>query len=312
MTHLIRTRARWCPARAATPMLAVLMALGWAVPQPAWADDDDDHEHEHAEHADEPPMDPMTAYFERYEDAYGDMDLHEAAVVKLVQNRNIAIPYDYIAMLMRTPNAFGEGAACVLCHSSNDPEGSYRGLDLTTCEGIHRGAMEDPVRPLFEPGKSEDSVLRRYLRNNRMPFGIPFDAPRDTASIQAVRDWINAGAVNDQNFRDTVQPLFKDKMAFGGYQACAECHLSNQEPPSFHELDLTSYDGIMLGADSVARAEEGLDPVPIVIPGDADASPLYQRLTQNRMPAGVRPSENRDHPNIAILMQWINQGAPCD
>ncbi|SDH21117.1 hypothetical protein [Roseospirillum parvum] len=240
------------------------------------------------------------------------MDDHELAVEKLVRKRNIAIPYDYIATLMRLPNAFGEGAACVLCHSSPDPKHSYRGLDLTTCEGIKAGATEPPARPMFEPGDAEHSLLRRRLRNNRMPFGVPFDTPRDSENIQTIKSWIDNGAKDDDFFRQEVLPLFKDRNAFGGMQACTECHMSNQEPPSFHELNMGSHAGIMLGADSVARAQEGLPGVQIVIPGDAEASPLYQRLTENRMPAGIEPNESRDHPNIQILMQWINQGASCD
>jgi hypothetical protein len=274
-------------------------------------DEDDDDDDDHDEEA-EPASDGLAEFYARYDEEYGSMNGHELAVAKLVRDRNIAIPYEYVSMLMRTPNAFGEGAACVLCHSSNDPEHSYRGLDLTTCDGIKRGSMEDPQRLIFEAGNSDESPLRRYLRNNRMPYGVPFDAPRDTANIRAVRDWIDSGAENDDALRDEVLPLFRNASAFGGFQACTDCHMSNQEPPSFHELDLTSYEGVMLGADSVAHAAEGLPPVPIVIPGDALASPLYQRLVENRMPAGIEPSEDRDHPNMQILMQWIDQGAPCD
>jgi len=269
-------------------------------------DEDDDH------HEEEDGNQALKEYYSHYDELYGDGSGPELAVQRLVQQRDITVPYAYISMLMRIPNAFGEGAACVLCHSSNDPAHSYRGLDLSTCDGIRKGAMEPPQRALFVPGHAEDSRIRRHLRNNRMPFGVPFDAPRNTANIAAIKTWINAGAEDDDFFRQKVLPLFKDRSAFGGFQACAECHMSNQEPPSFHELNLTSYEGIMLGADSVAKAADGLPAVKIVIPGDAENSPLYQRLTENRMPAGISPSENRDHPNTQILMQWIDQGAPCD
>ncbi len=43
------------------------------------------------------------------------------AVSRLVVERDIPVTYDYVATLMRIPNAFGEGAACVVCHSSVDP-----------------------------------------------------------------------------------------------------------------------------------------------------------------------------------------------
>ncbi|NMD07517.1 MAG: hypothetical protein GYA66_06025, partial [Phyllobacteriaceae bacterium] len=50
-----------------------------------------------------------------------------AAVQELILKRNIPIPYSYVETLMRAPNAFGPGPACVVCHSSNDPAKSYRG-----------------------------------------------------------------------------------------------------------------------------------------------------------------------------------------
>jgi len=238
---------------------------------------------------------------------------HTDAVTRLVLERNIPVSYEYVATLMRQSNAFGEGAACVMCHSSNDPAKAYRGLDLTSCEGIKRGSMETPKRKIIYPGKNASkSLLRNHLRNNRMPFGVAFDFPTDAPNIIKVKKWIEAGAKNDANYKNNIQPLWSAKNAFGSMLACTDCHMSNQEPPSFHELDMTSYEGVMLGADSLAKAEEGLPPVKIVKPGNSAGSKLYQRLTQNRMPAGISPAEGRDHPNTALMISWVKQGASCN
>ena len=235
------------------------------------------------------------------------------AVTRLVVERNIPITYDYIATLLRIPNAFGEGAACVVCHSSNDPDKTYRGLNLSTCEGIIRGAMEAPVRgPTVVPGHPENSLIMRFLRNNRMPMGIPFDYPIDGKPILHIKKWINDGAKNDDFFKQEVLQHFKTRKAFGIFAACTDCHMASAEPPSFNGLDLTSYKGVMIGANSAERVKTGLPPNQIVIPGNAEDSPLYQRLTQNRMPAGINPSETRDHPNLRLLERWIAQGARCD
>ena len=234
------------------------------------------------------------------------------AVHRLVLERNIPVSYEYVATLMRQSNAFGAGAACVMCHSSNDPAKSYRGLDLTSCEGIKRGSMEEPKRQIIYPGKdASKSLLRNHLRNNRMPFGVAFDYPTDAPNILKVKRWIEAGAKNDSNYQNNIQPLWSKKNAFGSPLSCMDCHMSNQEPPSFHELDMSSYEGVMLGADSIAKAEEGLPPVKIVKPGDSAGSKLYQRLTQNRMPAGISPAENRDHANTDLMISWVKQGASC-
>jgi len=252
-----------------------------------------------------------------YEQVVGDIkggklnvEGDHAAVVNLVIKRNIPITYEYIAQLVRTPNAFGAGPACIICHHSNDAAISYRGLDLSTCEGILKGATEAPARPILVAGTPGKSLIRRMIRNNRMPLGVSFAAPTDTPAITAVKDWINAGAKDDKAFKK-IQESFAKAGAYGTEQACVDCHMSNEEPPSFHELDLTSYKGIMLGADSILNAKTGKPPTKIVVPGKAEESALYQRLVENRMPPGIDPSIDRDTPATRILLRWIDQGAKC-
>lgn len=239
------------------------------------------------------------------------VDGDHAAVQELILKRNIPIPYSYVETLMRAPNAFGPGPACVVCHSSNDPAKSYRGLDLSTCDGIKAGSMEEPKHALFEAGKDpKRAILGRRLRNNRMPLGIQFNVPTDSKPIIAIREWIQNGAKNDDNFKNNVLKLFNTANTFGpDTPACSDCHMSNQEPPSFHELNLTTYDGIMLGADSVAKGVDNATKV--IIPGDPGASGVFQHLVEDRMPPGIAPTEDRDHPNTQILFQWVKQGAQC-
>lgn len=234
-----------------------------------------------------------------------------AAVDALILGRNIPIPYDYIATLMRTPNAFGQGPACIVCHSSNDPKTSYRGLNLSTCQGMKKGSTEVPARPIFTPGQpAGKTILGRRLRNNRMPLGVHFGVRSDSEPFHLVRQWIADGAKNDAHFNDKVLPLFKADNVFApNMPACTTCHMSNQEPPSFHELDLSTHAGIMLGADSVAKGVNNA--TKIVIPGKPDDSSLFQHLVEDRMPPGIAPTEDRDNPNTRILFRWIEQGARC-
>jgi len=259
-------------------------------------------------------QDPASLTHQMYLDMkLGKLNIHgdNAVVEALVLQRDIPIPYDYIATLMRTPNAFGEGPACVVCHSSNEISKSYRGLDLSNCEGILRGATEHPARKIVEPGKPHQSPLSKRIRDNRMPLGVPFFAPVDSDSITAIKTWIDAGAPDDEAFTTKVLPLFSDPTAFGSDTACIDCHKSFRDPPSFNEVNLTSHEAIMKGAFSKTRKKQGLDGLPIVVPSNADASPLYQRLVMNRMPPGIDPGAPADHPNILLLMRWIEQGAPC-
>jgi hypothetical protein len=241
----------------------------------------------------------------------GNLNVHgdEAAVEALVLQLNIPITYDYIATLLRTPNAFGQGPACIVCHSSNDPQRSYRGLDLSTCEGILRGATEAPARPLIVPGKPERSLLVKKLRDNRMPLGVSFLHPTDTENILRVKAWIDGGAKNDEQFSKDIMPLFQTADAFGTENPCISCHSSFRDPPSFNEVNLTSHEAIMKGAWSRTNGKQGRPGVPIVVPYDAASSPLYQRLTENRMPPGMDPGKSSNHPNVKLLMRWIEQGA---
>jgi len=234
-----------------------------------------------------------------------------AAVTELILNKNLPIPFAYIQMLFASPNSFGPGPACIVCHSSSDPRRAYRGLDLTTCDGIKAGSTEYPARPIFalgEPAKS--SILGRRLRSNRMPLGVSFNVPTDTPPINAIRDWITSGAPNDENFATNVLPLFDSDNTFGpDTPAFTACHNSKQEPPSFHELNLRTYDGIMLGADSASKGVANA--TKIVFPGNPDESPILHHLIEDRMPPGIDPSEDRNHPNTSILLSWIDQGAQC-
>lgn len=239
------------------------------------------------------------------------IEADHSAVDALVLQRNIPITYDYIATLMRTPNAFGDGPACIVCHSSVDPQHSYRGLDLSSCEGIHKGATESPARAVVDSGNPQKSQLVTRLRNNRMPLGVSFLYPTDTETINKIKAWIDSGAKNDDHFNKIILPLFLDENAFGSGVACISCHESHRDPPSFHEVNLTSYEAIMKGAFSRTNAKAGKAGIPIVIPGDAANSPLYRRLTENRMPPGIDPNLESDHPNVRLLMRWIEQGAKC-
>jgi len=236
-----------------------------------------------------------------------ELDQHVQAVFDMVINANIPVSYERVATLMRTDNAFGEGAACVVCHNSAK---AYNGLDLSSCEGILKGGV---TGPFVTPGKGSGGSMRRSLRDNRMPLGISPAYPSNTKNHLIVYDWIKGGLKNDANFSKNVLPLFRTAGAFGGETKCTDCHMSNQEPPSFHEMALTSWSNIVeKGADSVAKAAEGLPPVLIVKPGNPEGSKLWMRLTQNRMPMGIASDADRDPYNLHILMKWVDQGAKCN
>ncbi|NQU58751.1 MAG: hypothetical protein HQ513_16105, partial [Rhodospirillales bacterium] len=86
--------------------------------------------------------------------------------------------------------------------------------------------------------------------------------PGAIKAVDLVAAWVGAGAPNgafsytdmagnatDANFDGDVLPLFTTDGIWGeGTAACTSCHFDNT-PDSYHEMDLSSYAGLMKGAD---------------------------------------------------------------
>jgi hypothetical protein len=80
------------------------------------------------------------------------------------------------------------------CQGCHQPASKMADLDLTTYEGLAKGGKRGAP---FAAGKPEESVLVQYLTGKiqpRMPLGQP-GLPGET--IEAFRQWIAEGAVND-------------------------------------------------------------------------------------------------------------------
>ncbi len=215
---------------------------------------------------------------------------------------------------------------------------SYKGVR------IGADSLEEPpgVSILGEsaPGKGDfdwgSSKLRERLRNNRMPPGSAFDiteANRDgpclnlgdkrvevqldkfdceLTAVGLIAAWTQAGAPNgaftyggaNLTFERDVLPFFtQNNMWFQGSQACTGCHFAAAEN-SYHEMDLSTYEGILVGADSLEEPP-GVSILGESAPGKKDFdwshSKLRARLRNNRMPPGWEfdiTEGNRDGPPV--------------
>ncbi len=215
---------------------------------------------------------------------------------------------------------------------------SYKGI-LTGAD-----SLEEPpgvsILGESEPGKGDidwsHSKLRGRLRNNRMPPGFEFDiteANRDgpclavsaqgvevalgeydceLTAVGLIAAWVEAGAPEsgfayggaEMDFERDVLPFFtENNMWFQGSQACTGCHFANAEN-SYHEMDLSSHQGILTGADSLEEPP-GVSILGESEPGKGDFdwshSKLRERLRNNRMPPGFEfdiTEGNRDGPMI--------------
>ncbi len=232
---------------------------------------------------------------------------------------------------------FKSSQSCVECHFDNS-EDSRHEMDLSSYAGIMTGGdvlSKPPGVAIVTPGDWNASKLRSRLRNNRMPPDWEFDIEegnrdgplmqKEGSTIYAVDligAWVDAGVpegafswndaqgnVHEASFDMDVLPLFtQDNIWFEGSQACTECHFDNSED-SRHEMDLSSYAGIMTGGDVLSKPPG----VAIVAPGDWHASKLRGRLRDNRMPPGWEfdiEEGNRDGPIIKAGKKLPTQSDP--
>ena len=243
-----------------------------------------------------------------------------------------------ILPLMTTDNIWGDDLpACTSCHTGLTEE-SLHEMDLTSYKGMMAGAdslANPPGVSLFGEKKPGDghfdwghSKMKQRLRDNRMPPGIEFDiteSNRDGPCLDAkgnktgeyseceisyvsvMADWAAAGAKNDDTFKNVILKGFTTDDYFGeGLPACTSCHTGLTEE-SLHEMDLTSYEGLMAGADSlgnppgVSLLANSHDAKTPGAPIDFGHSKMRARLRDNRMPPGIEfdiTEENRDGPIV--------------
>ncbi len=190
----------------------------------------------------------------------------------------------------------------------------------------------------------DHSKLKARLRNNRMPPNWPEDLTetnRDGPCITIngkkgvhvqgsdglkkhkygceanvvglIGAWVDGGAPKTSsftyagvqlNFQRDVLPLFvKPNMWFAGSAPCSSCHFANSEI-SYHEMDLSTYEGIMKGGDVIS------EPPGVALLGENkigatdfnwEKSKMRARLRNNRMPNAIEfdiTEENRDGPLV--------------
>ena len=146
------------------------------------------------------------------------------------------------------------------------------------------GALEPGSPPASEPGSAAQA--------SGSPAGTPLDAPPSGApdGSGAPGDPGAAAPAGAVDFAASVEPILAAR--------CVECHGPKKKKAGLR-LDLV--------ADLFAGEPDGW----VVVPGDPEASALYQRITlpdedPDRMPSkGERLSDEQ----IATIRAWIEEGA---
>ncbi|MFQ5752522.1 MAG: hypothetical protein ACE5HI_11040, partial [bacterium] len=194
------------------------------------------------------------------------------------------------------------------------------------------------------PDLVEDPNNTGHVIPNRWSYtskGNETNVPNAVGLLQA---WVEAGAPNNPttftyqgpgfsfanlDFEKDIQPFFiRNNMWFQDSQSCSSCHFAVSEE-SAHEMDLSSWEGLMKGADSLEEPP-GEPLLGESQPGASDfnwnKSKLRGRLRNNRMPPPGWPffldESNRDGPVIThpvtglsvravdLIAEWVAAGAP--
>ncbi len=84
---------------------------------------------------------------------------------------------------------------CVSCHSASNPQSGVN-VSSYSATMASRGTQYNAL--IVNPGNANGSPLHNKLQSNPQ-FGsqMPQGAPLTTQQITAIRDWINAGALNE-------------------------------------------------------------------------------------------------------------------
>ena len=182
-----------------------------------------------------------------------------------------------------------------------------------------------PTAPPTEPPPPTATIVPPAPTDNPEVLASN-QTPGDAAkAVDLIAAWVKASAPETDSFEYTgsdggtyqatfevdVLPLFtQNNVWYEGSQACTGCHFANSAN-SYHEMDLSSYAGIMAGAD-VVSAPPGTPILGQSAIGESDFnwdnSRMRTRLRNNRMPPGITFDITESNRNGPLVLH----GAPVE
>jgi mono/diheme cytochrome c family protein len=176
---------------------------------------------------------------------------------------------------------------CAGCHGESV---KMKELNLTTEESVLKGSESGPV---VVPGKPDESLLYKKVRDGSMPMGKPHLSEQQ---IETILSWIKGDTPAVDNTPITQHEVIPILLT-----RCTVCHgLRKQEGG----LDLRSKEAMLKGGKSG----------PVIVLGKPEESLLIKRINSGEMPpkqklivVGVKPITPAETEKVA---RWIRQGAP--
>lgn len=165
---------------------------------------------------------------------------------------------------------------CGRCHNSASLKGNF---DITSYQTALTGGSSGPG---IVPGNPSASGVVSKMRRGGHP------AQLTEAELEDVVAWIAEGAPQEAG-----NTSWADGIGFLMNERCGECH---GPPEPAGQLDLTTYNGLLVGGDTG----------PAVVTGEADASLLIQIQASGGHPGQFSQAE------LEAVRSWIAADAPAE
>jgi len=199
-------------------------------------------------------------------------------------------------------NIFTPSCATSGCHSGSAPA---EGLLLTEGNSfsnlVNISSNEVALLNRVEPGNAADSYLIRKVEGTAsVGLQMPRNRPAlSTEKIQALRDWINNGALGP-SLSSIQNNIFN--------QRCISCHTGTNPPAGLNLEEGQSFTTLV----NVQRLFD--QPEIRVVAGNASSSFLIDKLENNNL-GGSRVDQMPlggpylDQDTINVIRDWIDEGA---
>jgi mono/diheme cytochrome c family protein len=188
-------------------------------------------------------------------------------------------------------------AHCARCHGQKPRKA---GLNLSSRDGAIKGSESGPV---IVPGKAEDSLLLKVVREGKMP---PDKKDRlSGAKVETIRRWIAGGALSvastSARGRSAALSVTQHEITHMLMLHCTVCHGGRSKEGG---LDLRTRAAMLKGGKSG----------PALVPGCPDKSLMLTKVRSGEMPPFLQIMKANVKPltadQVERLTQWIAVGAP--
>lgn len=172
---------------------------------------------------------------------------------------------------------------CYICHDAAASQGGFGSIENT-------GTMIQ--QGLIVPGQANASLLYQVMNNGTMPL----TGRLPETELEAIRLWINIGLAPKDSGKDDDSSDQEEEVPPIVYYTELRQQVFQMECLSCHNST----------ADGGIRLDRYNDALTTIIPGNPEASLLYDSVAQERMPKNRSPLSTEQRQ---MIYNWIRYGA---